>query len=59
MVSKKTKYDFIEMLKSWQSILLSRPLNSYYNEIKVQTSAFMSHKRFNYFVVQIEDKFID
>ena len=44
----------VEMLKSWQSILLSRPLNSYYNEIKVQTSAFMSHTRFNYFV-QIED----
>ena len=29
-----------------------------FNEIKVQTTAFMSHERCNYFVVQIDNKFL-
>ena len=35
-----------------------RAIELLFNEIKVQTTAFMSHERFNYFVVQIDNKFL-
>ena len=35
-----------------------RAIELLFNEIKVQTTAFMNHKRCNYLVVQIDNKFL-
>ena len=42
-------------VKILAKFFILQPFNYYYHEIKVQTWTFMSHTRFNYFVVQIED----
>ena len=41
--------------KIMTKFFFSRLLKSYYNEIKVQTLAFMCHRRFKKFVVQNKD----